>query len=167
MDQATQTMISNLQKNIETLPSFELIGIKLPNKTWNRGGKSSVDAGNLWQRFHDAGVFHQIPSKLSEEVYAVYFDYDGDQDDPFSYFIGCKVSPNAFLPEGLDRLIIPSQTYQKLIAKGPMPDCISGLWKEIWQSEISRAFIVDFEIYGEKSKNWESAEVDVYLSINP
>lgn len=152
---------------IETLPSFELIGLKLPHKTQNRNGQSNRDGGNLWQKFERQQIASQIPQKLSEAIYAVYFDYEGDHADPFSYFIGCRVAPGAPLPGGLDRLIIPAQTYQKLIAKGPMPDCIAGLWKEIWETDLPRAYIVDFEIYGEKSKNWDQAEIDVFLSIKP
>lgn len=150
---------------IETIPSFELIGLKLPHKTQNRNGQSNQDGGQLWQKFEQEKIASQIPQKLSDDIYAVYFDYEGDHSDPFSYFVGCRVAVGTMPPEGLDRLIIPAQTYQKLIATGPMPDCIAGLWKEIWESDLPRAYIADFEIYGEKSKNWDQAEIEVFLSI--
>ncbi|MFC3415273.1 GyrI-like domain-containing protein [Algoriphagus hitonicola] len=150
---------------IEILPSFELIGLKLPHKTRNQDGQSNRDGGQLWQKFEQEQIASQIPQKFNEDIYAVYFDYEGDHSDPFSYFVGCRVAPGSTLPDGLDRLIIPAQTYQKLKAEGPMPDCIAELWKEIWKSDLPRAYIVDFEIYGEKSKNWNHAEIDVFLSI--
>ena len=151
---------------IETLPSFEMIGLKLPHKTRNQDGQSNRDGGRLWQKFEKEQIASQIPQKIGDEIYAVYFDYEGDHSDPFSYFIGCRVPSGVALPDGLDRLIIPAQTYQKLIARGPMPDCIAGLWKDIWKSDLPRAYVVDFEIYGEKSKNWDHAEIDVFLSIS-
>lgn len=151
---------------IETIPSFEVIGLKLPFKTQNRNGQSNRDGGQLWQKFEQEQVASKIPRKLSEDIFAVYFDYEGNHTDPFSYFVGCQVVPGSPMPEGLDRLIIPAQTYQKIRVRGPMPDCISGFWREVWKSKIPRAYRVDFERYGEKSKNWDLAEIEVFLSIN-
>jgi len=68
---------------------FKLIGLKLDNKTTNEGGKSSIDCGSLWQKVERENLVERIPEKLSEEIYAVYFDYEGDHTKPFSYFIGC------------------------------------------------------------------------------
>jgi predicted transcriptional regulator YdeE len=45
-----------------------------------------------------------------------------------------------------------------------MPGCIAKAWKEIWDSKIERAYQYDFEVYGEKSRDWRNAEVEVYLS---
>ena len=70
---------------------FKLIGLKLDNKTTNEGGQSSIECGNLWQKFETENFAERIPDKLSDEVYAVYFDYEGDYTKPYSYFIGCKV----------------------------------------------------------------------------
>ena len=67
---------------------FKLIGIKLDNKTTNEGRQSSIDCGNLWQKFETENFAERIQNKLSEEVYAVYFAYEGDYTKSFSYFIG-------------------------------------------------------------------------------
>ncbi len=45
-----------------------------------------------------------------------------------------------------------------------MPDCIIHSWKEIRASDINRSYRFDFEIYDERSHNWEQAEIDIYLS---
>lgn len=143
---------------------FKLIGIKLPHKTSNEGGRSSVDCGYLWQKFNDEHIRDRIPGKISDDIYAVYFAYEGDHTKPFSYFIGCKVKMETRTPEGLDGLFIPARTYNRILAKGPMPDCIANSWKETWDSKIDRAYKYDFEVYGEKSKDWRNAEVEIYLS---
>lgn len=101
---------------------------------------------------------------MEDKIYAVYFDFEGDHSQPFSYFIGCKVKPQTENHAGLQSLNIPMQHYRKIIAKGKMPDCISAAWKEIWRSEIERAYGYDFEVYGEKAQNWNEAEIDIYLS---
>ena len=77
-------------------------------------------------------TLNKIPNKLSDEVFAVYHEYDGDHTKPYSYFIGCKVSSETKLPEGMDSLIIPEGLYQQITAKGKIPGCIINAWKEIW-----------------------------------
>ena len=142
-----------------------LIGLALKTKTVNSNGQSGFDCGNLWQEFEKGNYLETIPNKLGVDIFGVYYQYEGDSTKPFSYFIGCKVKSNAQVPQGLESLTIPKGTYHKITAKGKMPNCVANAWKEIWTSNIPRTHQIDFEIYDERSKNWNDAEVDVYLSI--
>ncbi len=144
---------------------FKLVGLKLEGKTTNENNQSNKDCGNLWQKFEKDKIFELIPNKLSNEIYAVYFDYEKDETKPFSYFIGCKIDENAYVPENLTSLDIPSQNYIKVRAKGMMPHCITEAWQKIWSSEIERKFGFDFEVYDERSNDWNNAEVDIYVSV--
>ncbi len=146
--------------------SFKLIGLKLDKKTTNEGGQSSIDWGNLWQKIEKENLVERIPNKLSDDIYAVYFDYEGDHTQPFSYFIGCKVKTDTEAPQDMDSLFIPEENYSKVIAKGRMPDCITNSWRDIWSSKIDRAYNYDFEIYDERSKDWSNAEVEIFVSSN-
>ncbi len=146
------------------LNSFKLIGLKLPHKTTNKDGKSAIDCGNLWQKFETQNFKDQIPDKINNNIYAVYFDYVGDYNAPFSYFIGCKVPMKTPTPEGLDYLLIPSKNYKKFTAKGVMPQCISNAWKHIWDTVTERAYLYDFEVYDERSSDWNNAEIDIFIS---
>lgn len=148
----------------EEKDGFKLAGLKLHGKTTNQNNQSDRDCGSLWQKFEADNIFNLIPGKLSDEMYAVYFEYEKDETSPFSYFIGCKVDMNDEPPEGLSELIIPAQKYKKRTAKGTMPACIADAWKEIWSSDINRSFGHDFEVYGERSRNRKSAEVDIFIS---
>lgn len=149
----------------ETKDSFKLVGLKLSGKTTNQNNQSSKDCGNLWQKFETDKIFNLIPDKLSNEVYAVYFDYEKDETAPFSYFIGCKVNENTETPKELDELIIPTQSYTRFTAKGVMTGCITDTWKEIWNADINRKFEYDFEVYDERSQDWSDAEVDIFISV--
>jgi predicted transcriptional regulator YdeE len=144
---------------------FKLIGISLPSKTTNENGQSGIDCGNLWQKFITENVVAKIQNKLSDEIYAVYYQYDGDHTKPFSYFIGCKVAEDTLTPDGMDSVIIKNGNYQKVIAKGKMPDCIGEAWIDIWNSKLDRQYITDFEVYGEKSQDWNNAEVEIYIGV--
>jgi predicted transcriptional regulator YdeE len=143
---------------------FKLIGLRLNDKTTNDSGQSGVDCGNLWQKFETENFAERIPNKLSNAIYAVYFDYEGDHTKPFSYFIGCKVENDTDTPHDMSSLLIPAGSFTKLIAKGKMPDCVVNCWKDIWHSNIERAYRYDFEVYDDRSKDWNNAEVDIFVS---
>lgn len=143
---------------------FKLVGLKLQGKTTNQNNQSSKDCGKLWQKFETDKIFDLISEKLSDEIYAVYFDYKKDETSPFSYFIGCKVEMNSDTLKELDELIIPPQEYTKFNAKGVMTGCITDTWNEIWSSDMNRSYGFDFEVYDERSQDWNDAEVDIYVS---
>lgn len=149
----------------ETKNGFILVGLKLPYKTTNRNHQADTDCGLLWQQFEQNKIAECISEKLSDEIFAVYFDYEKDETTPFSYFIGCRIAPNYATPENMDRLEIPAQQYEKFTAKGQMTGCITEVWKSIWNSGIKRQFGFDFEVYDERSRDWNKAEVDVYVSV--
>ena len=62
--------------------------------------------------------------KISNEVFAVYHNYEGDYMKPFSYFIGCKVKSDEKTPAGMNRLEIAGSRYQLFKSIGKIPDCI-------------------------------------------
>lgn len=146
------------------MENFKLIGLKLNRKTKNENGQSGKDCGELWQFFEEQKIAEQVPNKISDAIYAVYHDYESDENGLFSYFIGCKVEENTTIPENLDTIIIPAQNYHKEIAKGQMTACISDAWARIWNSDLNRKFGFDFEIYDERSLDWNNAEIDIYIS---
>ena len=147
------------------LREVKLIGLALKIKTTNANGQSGIDCSNLWQEFEKGKYAELIPNKLTDEILAVYHQYEGDYTNPFSYFIGCKVKADTEVPQGLETLTISEGLYQKIIAKGKIPDCIINAWKEIWVSNIPRSYKIDFEVYDKRSKDWNNAEVEIYLSI--
>ncbi len=147
-------------------PAFKLIGIKLGHKTTNENAQAAIDCGNLWQKFVAENFAEKIPGKSGNEIYAVYFAYEGDYTKPYSYFIGGKVAFDTEVPKDMDSLIIPASSYSTIIAKGKMPDCVANSWKDIWNSKLDRAYKYDFEMYDERSKDWNNAEVEIFVSNN-
>ena len=154
-----------MEPMVKELKEINLIGLSLQTKTTNENGQSGVDCGKLWQKFETENFAGKIPGRVSDQIFAVYHRYEGDYTRPFSYFIGCEVKPGTEVPIGMDSLTITKGTHQKFTAKGKMPDCIAETWKEIWNSGISRAYETDFEVYDERSRNWNDAEVDIFVSV--
>lgn len=145
---------------------FKLVGLKLGGKTTNKNNQSAKDCGDLWQKFESDKLFELIPKKISNAVYAVYYDYEKDETGAFSYFIGCRVDRNTKVPNALQELVVPSQAYRKFTAKGVMTGCITDAWKEIWKADLKREFGFDFEVYDERSQDWNNAEVDIFISTS-
>lgn len=149
----------------EEKDEFKLVGLRLKGKTTNQNNQASKDCGNLWQKFETEKIFDLIPDKLSDEIYAVYFDYESNETSPFSYFIGCKAAMDAETPQELSELLIPAQKYIKYTAKGVMTGCITETWKKIWSSDLNREFGFDFEVYDERSQDWSHSEIDIFISV--
>ena len=143
----------------------KLIGLSLGTKTINRNGQSAIDCGKLWQKFETGRYAEKIPGKLSSEILAVYYNYEGDYSKPYSYFIGCKTNPDTKVPDGMDSLVIPNGYYRVIKAKGILPDCVSKAWGVIWSVILPRSYQADFEVYGEKSKDRNNAEIEIFLSV--
>lgn len=150
--------------NKKTISEFKLIGITLGHKTTNNGGQASIDCGSLWQQFESENTSERIPNKVGSEVYAVYFDYEGDHTQPYSYFVGCKVPMDTETPEGMTSLAIPTQEYTQVVVKGTIPTCIAQSWNDIWHSDIARKYSYDFEVYDQRSHDWSNGEVDIFVA---
>lgn len=147
------------------IPAFTLTGLALKTKTFNANNQSAIDCGNLWQQFEKGNYTDKIPGKLDSDIIAVYHSYEGDHTKPYSYFIGCRVAPGSAVPDGMDSLTIEKANYHQFIAKGKMPDCVANSWRQIWQSDINRTYLADFEVYDERSKDWNNAVVDIFISV--
>jgi len=144
---------------------FKIIGISV--RTTNENSKSVLDLGKLWERFYKENIASKIPGKLSEEIYSVYTDYETDYKGSYTTIIGYKVNLLNSIPEGMMGIGIIGGNYQLFKAKGKMPDAVVSQWMGIWENDdkLKRAYTSDFEVYGEKSKNPQNAEVDIYIAV--
>ena len=149
-----------------SLAEIKLIGLSLGRKTTNENGQSAIDCGSHWQKFEAGKYAERIPNKINDEIFAVYHNYESDHTGSYSYFIGCKVNGNTVAPEGMDCLVISKAEYVKIIAKGIMPDCVANAWRNIRVGNLERTYRADFEIYDERSKDWNAAEVGIYVGVN-
>jgi len=65
-----------MKKTLTELNEIKLIGLDSGYKTTNENGQSSVDGGNLWQKFEKGNYTDRIQNKTGDEIYAVYYGYD-------------------------------------------------------------------------------------------
>lgn len=143
---------------------FRLIGIAV--RTTNANGQSAADLGELWGQFMTEEV-SKVPNTISEEVIAIYTDYESNYQGAYTAIIGKKVSSLDEIPKGMIGRAFPAMKFQKFIAKGEMPSAVIETWKAIWEQDetLHRAYHYDFEVYGEKSQNGDQSEVEIFISV--
>jgi len=144
---------------------FKIIGISI--RTTNKDNQSAKDIGKLWERFYSENIFKKIPNKNSTDILSVYTDYKSDYTDEYTTIIGVPVSSLDEIPDGLIGREFESENFQRFIAKGKMPDAVVNAWLNIWQNdkELKRKYSYDYEVYGDKSRNEENPEVEIFIAV--
>jgi predicted transcriptional regulator YdeE len=147
------------------IQSFQIIGISV--RTTNENGQAAQDIPALWYKFISENIIDQIPNKVDNTLYCVYTNYEKDHTKPYTTILGCKVSSIAEIPENMMALTIKEANYAKYIAKGDLnKGAVFNKWAEIWTDvSIDRAFTADFEVYNEKAKDPNNAEVDIFIAV--
>lgn len=145
----------------ETKDSLKVIGIQM--KTTNSNGQSGRDIAHFWEKFRKENIFEKIPNKKSQDVFALYTDYEGDYNHPYSYMIGSEVTSLEDIPAGMVGKIIPTADYTIIKAQGKFPECLIQAWQNIWKSDLNRSYRFDFEVYNISDPN--NADIDVYIGV--
>jgi predicted transcriptional regulator YdeE len=152
--------------NNQTIQKFYVIGIS--TRTTNENGQSAKDIEALWGKFWGEEIQKQIPNKVSDEIYAVYTDYETDFTGPYTTIVGLPVSSLENIPKGFIGITIETEVYQKFISKGKMPEAVFNTWLEIWGNKglnLKRAYKADFTIHGQKYYDGDKAEVETFISV--
>ncbi len=150
--------------NIIKIEPFYIAGIAI--RTTNENGAAAKDIPAHWARFLSEKIIDRLPGKISNDIYAVYTDYEKDFTKPYTTILGCRVQNADQLPNGFASAIIPGGHYHLFTAKGNMQDgIVFNAWTQIWNAAINRAYTADFEVYGEKAQNPANAEVDIFVAI--
>lgn len=143
---------------------FQIIGISV--KTTNAENQAAKDITAMWGKFMAENTQAKIPNKIDQTLYSLYTDYHGDHTQPYLAIVGCRVSNLDNIPEGMIGRTFEGGDYFKFVAQG---DLTEGLvvkeWMKIWEMDLDRKYTVDFETYGEKAQNPNSAEVDIFIAV--
>lgn len=147
------------------MENFKIIGISV--QTTNQNNQAATDLGQLWGRFYQEEISKQISNKESDDIYAVYTDYESDYTGSYTAIIGHRVSALDIIPDGLTGREVKNEKLLRYIAKGEMPNAVVETWKEIWANDIAlyRTYHADFEVYGEKSQQGGDSEVEIYIGV--
>lgn len=148
-----------------SIDAFSIAGISV--RTANQNGRASLDMKKIWEdfRLNLKNIVDDINNRLSDDIYCVYTDYESDKDGEYTVIVGYKVSNTNDITGEYTFKEIPAANYYKIMAEGKIPDCTKQAWQSIWQSDINRSYLADFEVYGKEACNSEKAKIPIYLSV--
>ena len=151
-------------KSIDRSKAY-LAGIQV--RTINRNGQSMIDLGELWKSFYEQQIQQQVPQRLNDEIWVVYYDYASNFQDHYTAFIGCPVGDFQGIPDGLHRLEVPEGRYLPRAVQGHMPQALMAEWEVIWKDDqhLNRAYGHDVEIHNTVLA--EDLACWIYLSVHP
>ncbi|WP_420337848.1 GyrI-like domain-containing protein [Roseibium sp.] len=116
--------------------------------------------GALWEAFQSYDVRTKLCVDASEDVYCVYHDYEGGFMDPYRMTIGYRVS-SADAPEDLHSAEVPSQTVVTYEVNGPLPQSLISQWQAIWNGQLNRSYLADYDVYDATDPEAVSIKVGV------
>lgn len=165
IDQSRSTK-ENIMQNYTVIEKPSMIVVGIQCRTSNASHAGPNDIPRHWEKFYTEDTPNQIPNKMSNEVIALYCDYEGDYTQPYSLVIGCPVSSLDQIPQGMVAKIIPAGSYAVFRAIGEHPKSLIETWGKIWQQvDLERTYTGDYEIYGDKFISGSPKEVKVLIAI--
>ena len=153
-------MVKIMKYEIVTLE--EKIAVGLSARTNNLSPDMGKVISGLWSRFFQEGVYASIPDKVNDKALGIYTEYGSDETKDYTTVVACETAKEP--GEGTYTLCkIPAGRYAKFVIYGDMVQAVAQAWKEIWQMDLPRAFVCDFEEYQDDSM--ENAEIHIYVGL--
>lgn len=161
-NQENRTLGLEMNYHIEEQQKKYFIGFEL--RTNNEECSSAMPAHK--EQFFNENITAKIPNRIDGNILALYTDYEGDYTKPYSWILGCEVSSLDKIPKGLVGKVIPESKYAVFTTQGEFPQGLIAAWQSVWQSNLSRSYTSDFELYRADFHPQQNPEVKVYISID-
>ena len=129
--------------------ALHVVGIAL--RTHN--GEAFQTIPPLWGRFAQSGLAERLPHRLSDDVYAVYTQFQNagiDNSGWYTLVIGHAVpgDTSALPPEGLTHVVAPASLRAVFEVAQGRPDLVGAEWQQIWQrTDLQKTTLADYERY--------------------
>lgn len=118
--------------------------------------------GGLWEKFYDGGIYEALAKDEKKPSYGIYTQYESDETRSYTFMTACE-SDGENLPENTKAMTIPAGKYAKFTAVGDVQTAVMNAWKEVWEADLHRAFICDFEEY--TSDEMKNAVISIYVGL--
>lgn len=149
--------------NYEVVTLEEKIVAGIEARTNNMSPDMGQVIGGLWNRFFNEHIYENISHKANDKALGIYTDYAADDKGDYTVMTACEISEE---PKEMKDLIvrkIPAGKYAKFVIKGDMVEAVVKGWQEIWEMDLPRTFLYDFEEY--QNDDMEEAEIHIYVGL--
>ncbi len=117
--------------------------------------------GALWQAFYARNVLDELDTVLTRDVYCVYHEYTGAANDPYRMTIGYRVAKEVTSTDAFHTVVIPEQEMIMFEVKGPQPQTLIEQWQAIWQQNLNRTYLADYDVYSANEDDTVTVNVGV------
>ncbi len=168
------TVLQQTSREVTVAPQLEpleqaihVAGISVRTTNRKEMKPDGGEISKLYQKYETDNIDALITDPVEpKQRVAVYADYESDQSGEFTMLLGRKVSADTEIPDQLDKVRIHKGNYLHFVGEGEMPQAVMDTWQEIWRffeedTEHTRTFEADFEIYDEASPN----RVDIFIAV--
>ncbi|MCI8404630.1 MAG: GyrI-like domain-containing protein [Clostridia bacterium] len=114
--------------------------------------------GELWDRFF-RDTYNVLVNKVNDKCIGIYTDYSENGD--YRTMICAEVKEGS---QSIETLTIPAGKYAKFIVKGNIVTAVQKFWQELWNMNLDRAFMCDFEEY-QGGEDMDNMEIHIYVSL--
>ena len=164
-----------MQKTTTLLAEIKLVGItaRTNNTHIFEGDPSTNIIAATVQKYFYNGLAERINGRKNPgTTFCAYTNYESDVNGDYTYFVGEEVTSFDEVDKEFEMLTIPIQNYAKFTNKpGPMPAVCIDMWQNIWKMSAldlggKRAYIADFEVYDQRSTDYNNVILDIYIGIS-
>lgn len=114
--------------------------------------------GGLWEKFY-AGVYDSLNEKCNEKCIGLYTDYKENGD--YRTMICAEVRSDE---QTAETITVPAGKYARFVLKGNVVTAVREFWQNLWNMNLDRAFICDFEEY-QGGEDMDNMEIHIYVSL--
>lgn len=132
-------------------------------RTNNTSPKMSSVIGGLWQKLYDKNGCEWLTNRVNDKAVGIYTNYAGNHLDDYTVITACEVKSSENIPDNMEIHKIPEGKYAKFIVRGNMITAVSEFWQKLWNLNLDRSFICDFEEY--QNADSENAEIHIYIGL--
>jgi predicted transcriptional regulator YdeE len=145
-----------MKTTLQTEP-IHVVGIEV--RTNNKDAFREIPGH--WQRFYQEDTLKKITERLSNDVYAVYtnFEHEGKSNEgTYSFIIGAKVKTPVRTPHGFISTVIPASKRAVFEVPTGHPEKVGEKWMEIWKlGDLDKSYVSDYEHYK------ETGEIEIHV----
>lgn len=152
-----------MKYEIVKLEERVVAGIKI--RTTNQDGKAIQDIGITWQKLFTEGTYDRIQNKVNNKTIGLYTEYEKDYTKPYTFIAGAEVSKKVEDNEEIVSKVIQGGRYAKFTVIGDVKNSVGQAWQEIWNMDLKRKYICDFEEYQNNSEDMQKQEIHIYISL--
>lgn len=147
----------------EHAPTLHVVGIAL--RTHN--GEAFQTIPPLWARFSQSELAERLPHRLSDDVYAVYTNFQNagvDNSGWYTLVIGHAIPGDTptLPPDGLTHVVAPASRRAVFAVEKGRFDRVGAAWQAIWQrSDLPTTTLADYERY------LADGTITIHVGISP